>query len=138
MFEAIAFYFFAAILIAGRGQSLSSVLAVFLEFWGGYVVARGFIFGRPAIQAYVGALRFVLAVVVAMAVADHVSGRLIRPGAVHQFAEALKAYVEEPDLRGRHGAAGNARSRQFSWDRINQAVADTYVRLIRQKGMARA
>jgi len=64
---------------------------------------------------------------------DHVSGRLIRPGAVHQFAEALKAYVENPQLRKGHGAAGEARARDFSWNRINHSVADTYVRLIRQR-----
>jgi len=64
---------------------------------------------------------------------DQVSGRLVRPGAVHHFAEALRCYVEEPDIRARHGAAGELRSREFSWDRINEAVADTYMRLIRQK-----
>ncbi|MFT4027462.1 MAG: glycosyltransferase family 1 protein [Novosphingobium sp.] len=64
---------------------------------------------------------------------DQVSGRLIRPGAVHHFAEALRCYAEEPDTRARHGAAGELRSREFSWDAINQAVADTYQRLIRQK-----
>lgn len=61
------------------------------------------------------------------------SGRLIRPGAVHQFAEALRAYIEDPALRRAHGAAGERRSRDFSWDQINQVVADTYLRLIRQK-----
>lgn len=61
------------------------------------------------------------------------SGRLIPPGAIHQFAEALKAYIEEPALRRAHGEAGEARAAEFSWDRINQAVADTYLRLIRQK-----
>ena len=64
---------------------------------------------------------------------DHVSGRLIRPGAVHHFAEAVRAYVEQPALRARHGTAGEARSLQFGWDRINQTVADTYLRLVRQK-----
>jgi glycosyltransferase involved in cell wall biosynthesis len=64
---------------------------------------------------------------------DHVSGRLIRPGAVHAFAEALRAYLVNPQLRAHHGAAGEARSMEFSWDRINQAVAGTYLRLIRQK-----
>lgn len=68
---------------------------------------------------------------------DHVSGRLIRPGAVHAFAEALRAYATDAPLRERHGAAGEARSLEFSWDRINQAVADTYVRLIRQKAPRR-
>jgi phosphatidylinositol alpha 1,6-mannosyltransferase len=61
------------------------------------------------------------------------SGRLIPPGAIHQFAEALKAYIEDPALRRAHGEAGEARAAEFSWDRINQAVADTYLRLIRQK-----
>lgn len=65
---------------------------------------------------------------------DQVSGRLIRPGAVHHFAEALRSYAEDAALRARHGAAGELRSREFSWDAINQAVMDTYLRLIRQKG----
>ena len=66
---------------------------------------------------------------------DRVSGRLIRPGAVHQFAEAVRGYIEQPDLRAAHGAAGLARSLEFGWDRINQTVADTYLRLIRQKAL---
>jgi glycosyltransferase involved in cell wall biosynthesis len=64
---------------------------------------------------------------------DGSSGRLVRPGAIHAFAEALRGYIEQPKLRTAHGAAGEARSQEFSWDRINQAVADTYLRLIRQK-----
>jgi len=68
---------------------------------------------------------------------DHVNGRLIAPGAVHAFAEALRCYVEEPELRARHGAAGERRSLDFAWDAINKVVADTYVRLIRQKARAR-
>lgn len=64
---------------------------------------------------------------------DRVSGRLIPPGAIHQFAEALKAYIEDPALRQAHGNAGEARASEFSWDKINQAVADTYIRLARQK-----
>ena len=49
---------------------------------------------------------------------------------------ALRGYIEDPALRALHGAAGEARSKDFSWDRINQAVADTYLRLIRQKPKA--
>ncbi|MDP9056629.1 MAG: glycosyltransferase family 1 protein [Pseudomonadota bacterium] len=63
---------------------------------------------------------------------NHHSGRLVRPGAIHGFAEALRGYINDPDLRDRHGAAGELRAQDFSWDRINQAVADTYLRLIRQ------
>ena len=67
---------------------------------------------------------------------DGQSGRLIAPGAVHAFAEALRAYALDPKLRQRHGQAGEARSRDFSWDQINQVVAETYLRLIRSKASA--
>lgn len=67
-------------------------------------------------------------------VRDGQTGRLIRPGAVGQFADALAAYASDPTLRQAHGTAGEARAHDFSWDRINQAVADTYLRLIRQRG----
>lgn len=69
---------------------------------------------------------------------DHASGRLIRPGAIHAFAEALRGYIENPALRAKHGAAGELRAREFGWDRINQTVVDTYLRLIRQKARAEA
>ena len=66
-------------------------------------------------------------------VEDGRSGRLVRPGAIDQFADALQDYIENPALRETHGAAGEARAQEFSWDRINQVVADTYLRLVRQK-----
>jgi glycosyltransferase involved in cell wall biosynthesis len=65
-------------------------------------------------------------------VEDKVSGRLITPGAINQFADALQAYCVDEDLRARHGAAGEQRSLDYSWDAINQTMADTYLRLIRQ------
>ena len=63
---------------------------------------------------------------------DNRSGRLIAPGAIAQFAEALRLYCEDSSLRAEHGKAGEARSLDYSWDAINQTVADTYLRLIRQ------
>lgn len=66
-------------------------------------------------------------------VEDKVSGRLIAPGAINQFADALQAYCLDKDFRAQHGAAGAQRSLDFSWDAINQTVADTYIRLIRQR-----
>lgn len=67
---------------------------------------------------------------------DHRSGRLIPPGAIHQFAEALRSYIVDPALRAAHGQAGEERALEFAWDRINKEVADTYIRLIRQKARA--
>jgi phosphatidylinositol alpha 1,6-mannosyltransferase len=66
-------------------------------------------------------------------VEDKVSGRLITPGAIAQFADALQAYCADPKLRTAHGQAGEERSLEYSWDAINQTVADTYLRLIRQR-----
>ena len=66
-------------------------------------------------------------------VKDDVSGRLINPGAIRDFADALQDYCENADLRDQHGSAGEKRSEDFSWDAINQVVADTYIRLIRQR-----
>ncbi len=93
-------------------------------------------FGNVSLEAMACGLPVVAAAATGSAnlVENGRTGRLIRPGAVHQFAEALKAYIEDPDLRAKHGQAGEKRSEAFAWDQINQVVADTYLRLIRQKG----
>ncbi len=64
---------------------------------------------------------------------DKYNGHLIPPGAINQFANALQFYCENPEIRTQHGEAGEQRSLSYSWDAINQVVADTYLRLIRQK-----
>jgi phosphatidylinositol alpha 1,6-mannosyltransferase len=66
-------------------------------------------------------------------VKDHVSGRLIAPGAIQDFADALQVYCENNELRQQHGKAGEARSEEYGWDQINDVVAQTYLRLIRQR-----
>jgi len=66
-------------------------------------------------------------------VEDNVSGRLVMPGAINKFADVLEAYCTDDSLRARHGAAGEQRALNYSWDAINQTVADTYIRLIRQR-----
>lgn len=92
-------------------------------------------FGNVSLEAMASGLPVVAAAATGSQnlVANGRSGRLIRPGAVHQFAEALQSYISDAELRRAHGEAGERRSRDFSWDQINQVVADTYIRLIRQK-----
>jgi len=58
------------------------------------------------------------------------TGRLVEPGDIGGFANAVSAYVADPALRAAHGAAGEERSRAYSWDAINRTVADVYLRLI--------
>ena len=126
--------------------------AIFVGFQGGADLARAVAsmdvlfnpsvtetFGNVTLEAMACALPVVAAEATGSEslVQNHVNGRLVRPGAISSFAEALRAYLLDPALRATHGAAGEARAHDFSWDRINQAVADTYLRLIRQKQASR-
>jgi glycosyltransferase involved in cell wall biosynthesis len=65
-------------------------------------------------------------------VEDGVSGTLVPPegDVAPAYADAIARYIADPALRARQGKAGEKRSRDFSWDAINQAVADVYLRLI--------
>ncbi len=63
-------------------------------------------------------------------VQDGVSGALVPPGNPNAFADAIAPYLTDDVLRKAHGAAGENRSLDFSWDAINQTVADTYLRLV--------
>jgi glycosyltransferase involved in cell wall biosynthesis len=92
-------------------------------------------FGNVTLEAMACRLPVVVAAATGSAslVDDHNSGRLITPGAIRQYADALQVYIADPELRARHGAAGEARSLEYSWDRINRTVADTYLRLVRRR-----
>ncbi len=65
-------------------------------------------------------------------VEDNVTGRLIRPGAHDGFCEALAHYCIDADARTAAGQAGEAASRHYGWDEVNQALVDSYLRVIRQ------
>lgn len=68
---------------------------------------------------------------------DGVTGRLIRPGAIGEFADALSGYCTQPDLRREAGQAARAIAERHGWDQVNQALLETYRRVIaqRQRGM---
>jgi glycosyltransferase involved in cell wall biosynthesis len=63
---------------------------------------------------------------------DGITGRLIRPGACDRFAEALAVYCRDEDARRAAGQAGREVSRHYGWDEVNQALVDSYLRVIRQ------
>jgi len=69
-------------------------------------------------------------------VRDGETGRLVEPGDTDGYAAALRAYAEDPALRAAHGEAGELRSREYSWEAINRAVAETYIRLIEARAKA--
>ncbi len=63
---------------------------------------------------------------------DHVNGRLIRPGACDEFADAIAHYCTEGAARHDAGRAGMAFSSHYGWDEVNQHLVDSYLRIIRQ------
>lgn len=110
----------------------------------GRALASGDVFFNPSITETFGnvtleAMACGLPVVAAGApgsaslVRDGETGTLVPPGCPVAFAEAIAPYCTDAALRARHGAAGEARSKEFSWDAINQTVADTYIRLVEAK-----
>lgn len=65
-------------------------------------------------------------------VEDRVTGRLIRPGAIDAFCEALASYCRDEQARIEAGTAGEMMSRHYGWDEVNQQLVDSYLRVIRQ------
>lgn len=92
-------------------------------------------FGNVTLEAMAAGLPVVAAIATGSQslVADGVTGRLIRPGAIESFADALQQYCENDDARRAAGTAGENVSLRFGWDRVNQMLVDTYLRILRQR-----
>ena len=94
-------------------------------------------FGNVTLEAMACGLPVVAAVATGSQslVKDGTSGRLIRPGATSEFADALQHYCEDTAARAAAGEAGERAADRYSWDRVNQALVDIYLRLLRQRGL---
>ncbi len=114
----------------------------------GRALASGDIFFNPSITETFGnvtleAMACGLPVVAAGAtgaaslVSHGETGQLVPVGKKSEFAaacaEALAPYCTDDALRLAHGHAGEQAARAYSWDAINQAVVDTYLRLHEQQ-----
>ncbi|MBX7483311.1 glycosyltransferase family 4 protein [Qipengyuania qiaonensis] len=115
----------------------------------GHALASGDVFFNPSTTETFGnvtleAMACGLPVVAAGAtgaaslVTNGTTGRLVPAAKPDAFAracaEALAPYCTDDALRLRHGANGEMAARAYSWDTINQAVVDTYLRLQAQRG----
>ncbi|MEM1052607.1 MAG: glycosyltransferase family 1 protein [Pseudomonadota bacterium] len=118
----------------------------------GQALASGDVFFNPSVTETFGnvtleAMACGLPVVAAGAtgasslVQDGETGRLLplmgKKGAEipcsEALAEAIAPYCTDAELRRKHGAAGEKLSLQYSWEAINQVVADTYIRLVEDR-----
>jgi glycosyltransferase involved in cell wall biosynthesis len=64
---------------------------------------------------------------------DGRTGRLIRGGAINAYADALTFYCSDAQARRTAGTAGEAASQRYGWDEVNQALIDSYLRILRQR-----
>ncbi|TNE30129.1 MAG: glycosyltransferase family 1 protein [Alphaproteobacteria bacterium] len=110
----------------------------------GRALASGDIFFNPSITETFGnvtleAMASGLPVVAAGAagstslVSNGETGSIVPPGNARAYAEAIAPYCIDNELRRTHGEAGELKAREFSWDAINSVVAETYLRLVKDR-----
>lgn len=92
-------------------------------------------FGNVTLEAMACGLPVVAAIATGSEslVNEGLTGRLVRPGAISGFADALENYVTDPRQRAAAGQAGAKAADRYSWDAINGALASTYLRIVRQR-----
>ncbi len=96
-------------------------------------------FGNVTLEAMASGLPVIAAGATGAAslVKDGETGRLVPLAKPDAFAvacaDALTPYCTNDALRLQHGANGENAARAYSWDAINQAVVDTYLRLHQQR-----
>jgi hypothetical protein len=94
-----AVWMVAASLISAGTSSLSAAGGEALDFLGGYLIARAFVFGRPALDTFVRVLSIFAFIVIILAMADSFSGRLI----VHETIAAIVNSSQVPVAGLRNG-----------------------------------
>lgn len=91
-------------------------------------------FGNVTLEAMAAGLPVVAAIATGSEslVTEGVTGRLIRPGAIELFCDALAHYCNDAEARRAAGEAGFHASQRYGWDAVNNELAEAYMRVIRQ------
>ena len=111
------------------GRAVASMDVLFnpsvTETWG-QVTSEAMAAGVPVVAARAtGAVDLVV---------DGETGLLVTPQDVSAYADAIQRFATDPAFRAAAGAASHARAAAFRWDTANEAVLDTYLDLMRERG----
>ncbi|MET3762543.1 glycosyltransferase family 1 protein [Sphingomonas sp. UYEF23] len=66
-------------------------------------------------------------------IADGVTGLIVPPTDIEGYADALQRFCEDDAFRHSAGAAGHAAAAAYQWERINQVVLDTYLKVLERR-----
>jgi glycosyltransferase involved in cell wall biosynthesis len=93
-------------------------------------------FGNVTLEAMACALPVVAAGATGSVslVEDGATGKLVPAGDVDEMAKAISVYCRDAALRRFHGAAGEAKAAGFTWDKVNDAMLATYLRVAARRG----
>ena len=64
---------------------------------------------------------------------DGVTGLIVEPTDIQGYADALQRLCEDEAFRIAAGRVGHANAAGYRWDAINQAVLDTYLKVIERR-----
>lgn len=93
-------------------------------------------FGNINLEAMASGIPIVAAVATGSncLIDDGVNGRLVPPGDIAGFADALALYLGNSGARAAAGRAGLARAQDYDWDAINGAVLARYRSILATRG----
>ena len=134
------------LLVVGEGPARDRFAAqvpdaIFTGFLGGDDLARAFAsfdmllnpsttetFGNINLEAMASGIPVVAAQASGNSclINDKVTGRLVDPGDIAAYADALARYLDDPAARAAAGAAGLANAQAYDWDQINAVVLARY------------
>jgi glycosyltransferase involved in cell wall biosynthesis len=87
-------------------------------------------FGAPALEAMAAGVPLLAADATALPWVVREGGRLVPPGDVTAWADALADLVDDRAARERLAVAGRERARTFTWHRSGTALAAGYRRAL--------
>ena len=67
-------------------------------------------------------------------VQDGITGRLIEPRDIAGYADTIAYYAQNRDAAHATGMAGEVSAEAYTWDAVNSALAETYLRVIARRG----